>query len=91
MRVVSENPSHSIHLKGNASITIYEHIIQTAKFFSTEPPCDSVTIGVRISDGDFVTEANITLRVKTINDSPPRVSIVCIIDLSYEGGFCTAD
>ena len=87
VQVVAENPSQSIHLKGNVSITIYEHIIQTAKFFSPEPPCDSVTIGVRISDGEFVSEASVTLRMKAINDSPPRVSIVCIIVLNYEDDF----
>ena len=66
-----------IHLKGNASIDVYQHIFQTATFNSTgpEPPRGSVTIKVKINDGKFTGEANATLRIETFNDSPPRVSI----------------
>ena len=75
--LVSNNPAGMIHLRGNASIEVYQHIIQTATFNSTgpEPPRGSVKIKVKINDGKFTGEANATLLIETINDSPPRVSI----------------
>ena len=77
MVTLSDNPAPMIHLRGNASISVYQHIIQTATFHSTgpEPPRGTVTIKVKINDGNFTGEANATLHIDTINDSPPRVRI----------------
>ena len=75
--LLSDNPAPMIHLSGSASISVYQHIIQTATFHSVgpEPPRGSVTIKVKINDGNFTGETNATLHIQTINDSPPRVRV----------------
>ena len=75
--LLSDNPAPMIHLRGSASVCVYQHIIQTATFHSVgpEPPRGSVTIKVKINDGNFTGEAKATLYIETINDSPPRVSV----------------
>eukprot|EP00118_Oscarella_pearsei_P021818 m.248008 g.248008 ORF g.248008 m.248008 type:complete len:1771 (+) comp40281_c0_seq6:496-5808(+) len=69
------NPAEVIHLVGDASADVYEHIIKTAKFHSTgpEPPRGSVRINVEIDDGDFTDNADVIIEIETINDSPPKI------------------